>query len=127
MFSMVGSSCRKLVERRNREERFAGLRPFPIGEELVPVQVEPLEHEGLCATRELTVDTPVANGNGDLGVAVARVEVRGRVIAVVDRDGNAEKARDDGHCSKYRDGCCCITPEVQLRSACSPGARDWNA
>ncbi len=69
---MVGSSCRKLVEGRNREERFAGLRPFPVGEELGPVQVEPLEDEGLCATRKLTVDTPVADGNGDLGVAIER-------------------------------------------------------
>jgi hypothetical protein len=49
---------------------------------LGPVQVEPLQDEGLCVTRELTVHAPVANGHGDLGLAVDRVEVRRRVITV---------------------------------------------
>lgn len=43
--------------------------------------------------------------------------MRRRVIAVVDRDGDAEKARDDGHASMYRDACWCITPRAKPRAS----------
>jgi hypothetical protein len=98
-----GSSCRKLVEGRNGEERLTSLGALPIGEELGPVQFELLEDEGLSSARKLPVNPPVANGDGDLGLAVEGMKVRGRMIAVVDRDGDAEKSRDDGHFSIYRD------------------------
>ncbi len=49
------------------------------------------------AGRKAAVHRTVANRDRDFEVAIGGMEVRRRVIAVQDRDGDSEEAADDGH------------------------------
>ena len=53
---------------------------------------EPLEHEGLGAAWKLTRHLSVANGDRDLELSIGRVEMRWIVIAIENRDGDAEES-----------------------------------
>ena len=53
---------------------------------------EPLEHEGLGAAGKLTRHLSVANGDRDLELRIGRVEMRWIVIAIENRDGDAEES-----------------------------------
>lgn len=69
----------------------------PIRHQLVPMQVEPLQHVNQCATRKPPRNHVVADPDGDLVVPVGSVEVRRIMVTVQDRDGDPEEAADDRH------------------------------
>src|SRR5215204_5864417 len=85
------------LERRDGAQRLPGSRQLPISEQLVAVQLQPLEHVALGAPRELAGHDAVADADRDLVLAIRRVEVWRVVVAVQDRDGDTQEAANDRH------------------------------
>lgn len=87
------------VDARKRVAR-AGKRPSV--QQFSGVQVFPLQNVRQGPLREVTVDLPGADLNGDLEFAIDRMEVWRIVITVVHRNDDPEKTAELRHQAVYR-------------------------
>ena len=72
-------------------------REVPVSHERLLVQLGPFEHEPERALRHRSGDRAAVDLYGHLVVAVGGVEVGRLVIAVVEKDDDAEEAGDGWH------------------------------
>ena len=71
--------------------------PFPVFQEFVSVELEPLHHMSECPRRESTLYDTCRDVDNDLILSIFRVEMCGQMVVPVHHDYNPKESADNWH------------------------------